>query len=77
MKGAPSPVLPVADFDKARGELISEIKRAPTRRVDNMLTQINAFAERLRMHARVIDAAAKDLRRFRLKITSWWWTLPG
>ena len=61
----PAPALPTGDFEAAREELVHEVERAPARRVDNMLTQIQTFAERLRLHARVLDAAARSLRSYR------------
>ena len=64
---APRPALPVEDFDRAREELVHEIRRAPARRVDNLLTRLQDHAERLRVHVRVADQAARDLRKFRLK----------
>ncbi len=66
--GAPPPVLPVGDFEKARSELIQEVRRAPARRVDNMLTQVADHVERLRMHLRIVDRAVRDLRAFRVKM---------
>ena len=71
VEGAPPPTLPAKDFDQARQSLVDEVRRAPMRRVDNLLTQTADFAERLRMHARVLDAAARDLRRFRRKARLW------
>jgi hypothetical protein len=64
----PPATLPTEDFEAAREELAREIRRAPTRRVDNMLTQVQNFSERLRLHARVLDAAARDLRAYRDRI---------
>ena len=64
---APRPALPVEDFDQSREELVREIRRAPARRVDNLLSRLQDHAERLRLHVRVSDQAARDLRRFRLK----------
>jgi hypothetical protein len=46
------------DFDKARRDLTDELRRAPTRRIDNQITQMQSYAERLRLHAFVIDEAA-------------------
>jgi hypothetical protein len=63
---APSP-LPTEDFVKAREELVKEIRRAPARRADNVLTQLRDHAERLRMHAQVLDCAVKDVGRFRIR----------
>jgi hypothetical protein len=65
---APPAALPTEDFEAAREELIEEIRRAPARRVDNMLTSVLLFAERLRLHARVLDASARQLRGYRNRI---------
>jgi GTP-binding protein EngB required for normal cell division len=59
--------LPVDDFEKARNDLIQEIRRAPTRRMDNQITQMQAFAERLRLHAFVLDDAAERFRRLQAR----------
>ena len=67
---APQGAIPLNDFDESREELIREIRRAPERRVDNMLTQAADHADRLRMHSRVLDRAARDLRQFRFKLWS-------
>jgi len=53
------------DFEKARHDLIDELRRAPTRRLDNQITQMQNYAERLRLHAYVIDDAATRYRRVR------------
>jgi hypothetical protein len=58
----PKSRLPMEDFEKARNNLISELRRTPTRRMDNQITQIQAYAERLRMHAMVIGEAADKLK---------------
>ncbi|WP_447248506.1 dynamin family protein [Meridianimarinicoccus sp. RP-17] len=63
--GQPASALPLDDFENARADLIGELRRAPTRRMDNQITQLQGFAERLRLHALVIDAAANRLRRAR------------
>jgi energy-coupling factor transporter ATP-binding protein EcfA2 len=65
LEGTPRSELPMDDFEKARGDLIDELRRAPTRRMDNQITQMQAFAERLRLHAFVIDEAAKRYRKSR------------
>ena len=67
LQGKPRSELPMADFEKARGDLIDELRRAPTRRMDNQITQMQVFAERLRLHASVIDEAAKRYRRSRVR----------
>ncbi|WP_343222726.1 dynamin family protein [Mameliella sediminis] len=63
--GQPVSDLPTADFDSARAELVTELYRVPTRRLDNLITQMQGFAERLRLHVFVIDAAARRFRRLR------------
>lgn len=68
VENQPAAGLPLDDFDKAREELDAEVRRAPARRADNVLTQVKTFAERLRLHATVIDVAARDLRRYRMKL---------
>jgi hypothetical protein len=58
----PKSRLPMEDFEKARNDLIGELRRAPTRRMDNQITQIQDYAERLRLHAMVIGEAADKLK---------------
>src|SRR5205814_6442698 len=68
VEGVAPPKLPTQDFVTAREELIREIKRAPARRVDNLVTQLEEHGQRLLVHAKVIDEAGRRLRRFRLKL---------
>ncbi len=56
------------DFEKARNDLIEQLRSAPTRRMDNQITQMAAFAERLRLHASVLDEAANRFRRLRWRV---------
>ena len=65
LEGKPRSALRMDDFDKARTELVGELRRAPTRRMDNQITQMAGFAERLRLHAFVIDEAARRYRAAR------------
>lgn len=65
LEGQPRGGLLMDDFDKAREDLVVEIRRAATRRMDNQITQMAAFAERLRLHACVIDEAAELYRAAR------------
>jgi hypothetical protein len=67
--------LPMEDFDKARNDLIGELRRAPTRRMDNQVTQIQAYAERLRLHALVIGEAADRLKASGLRWRGSWFLL--
>lgn len=66
--GAPESVLPLDDFEVAREEVITEIKRAPIRRVDNMITHAAHHAGRLRLHARIADSARRQLQRYRYSL---------
>jgi hypothetical protein len=63
----PKSRLPMEDFEKARNDLICELHRTPTRRMDNQITQIHAYAERLRLHAMVIDKAADTFKSIRAR----------
>lgn len=68
VEGARPPALPSRDFEAAREELVREIRRAPARRVDNLITQLEDHARRLLVHARVIDEAGREARRFRRRL---------
>ena len=65
--GKPASKLPVDDFNEARNGLVEELRSAPARRLDNLITQVQTFAERLRLHALVIDEAARRFRAVRMK----------
>jgi len=67
VEGVAPPKLPTQDFVTSREELVREVKRAPARRVDNLVTQLEEHGQRLLVHARVIDEAGRRLRRFRMK----------
>ena len=69
VEGAAEAVLPLEDFAVAREELIDEIRRAPIRRVNNMITHAARHCEHLRMHARIVDRAVDRLKGTR---TRWW-----
>lgn len=67
IKGNTRSALQLDDFEKARDDLIEELRSAPTRRMDNQITQMAAFAERLRLHASVLDEAARRFRKIRFR----------
>ncbi|MGY6547668.1 MAG: dynamin family protein [Roseinatronobacter sp.] len=67
IEGRPRSALRLDDFEKARGDLIAELRGAPTRRMDNQITQMGSFAERLRLHCGVLDEAAHRYRSARAK----------
>eukprot|EP01062_Namystynia_karyoxenos_P056923 TRINITY_DN47850_c0_g1_i1.p1 TRINITY_DN47850_c0_g1~~TRINITY_DN47850_c0_g1_i1.p1 ORF type:complete len:500 (+),score=159.39 TRINITY_DN47850_c0_g1_i1:131-1630(+) len=58
-ESATSVGLPLAEFDRVRGEVVREVMRAPSRRIDNLLTMLEQTAARLELVARVCD----NLRR--------------
>ncbi len=62
VEGAPTPALPLQDFQDGRQEVITEIRRAPAKRIDNILTRIHDHARRLRLQARVCSAASRTVR---------------
>jgi hypothetical protein len=60
-------LIPLKDFDASRDEVIAEIKRAPTRRADNLVNDLLHSARCLAVHARVCSQVARRIRRIRLK----------
>ncbi|MBK1649282.1 dynamin family protein [Rhabdochromatium marinum] len=73
----PKSRLPMEDFEKARDDLVAELRRAPTRRLDNQITQIQSYAERLRLHAMVIDRAVDRFKSSRARWRGLWLLLCG
>jgi len=55
--------LPVKDFDVSRQEVIAQIERAPTRRMDNLVTDLRQDATRLMIHQRVVREAGRRWRQ--------------
>ena len=49
----------LADLRKTRDDVLAEVRRAPSRRVDNAITRLQDAAALLLMHAEVTDAARK------------------
>jgi len=54
--------IPIGDFDVSRQEVIAQIERAPTRRMDNLVTDLRQDATRLMIHQRVMQEAGKRWR---------------
>jgi hypothetical protein len=52
--------VPLPDFDKQREEVRHEVRRAPFRRVDNIISRLYQHARRMRMHVTVLDALARE-----------------
>jgi hypothetical protein len=63
-----TPGLPLLAFDRARDEVVEEIKRAPARRLDNIVSRLYDHARRLRVHAIVCDQARRELDRARFRL---------
>jgi hypothetical protein len=59
--------LPLHDFDASREEIVAEIKRAPTRRADNIVSDLLVHARALLMQARVSQAIARHFLVLTLK----------
>jgi len=53
--------IPLSDFDTHRDEVIREIKRSPTRRADNIVSDLQTNARRLSMHIRVCQAVGERM----------------
>ncbi|MEZ0230084.1 MAG: dynamin family protein [Planctomycetota bacterium] len=62
--------LPLGSFDEAREEVIKEIRRAPTRRVDNIVSRLYDHARRLRIHALACDQARREVDRLVLRFAA-------
>lgn len=52
--------VPLEDFDKQREEVRQEVRRAPFRRVDNIISRLYNHARRMRVHVTVLDALARE-----------------
>lgn len=50
----------MADLEAARNELVAEVRRAPLRRVDNLVTRLYDSARVLKMHAVVMAGVRKE-----------------
>jgi hypothetical protein len=59
--------IPLDDFDKQREEVRQEVRRAPLRRVDNVISRLYAHTRRMRMHVLVLDRLARERRRLLLR----------
>jgi GTPase SAR1 family protein len=64
-------LIPLKDFDDSRDEVIAEIKRAPTRRADNLVSDLLVNARCLAIHARVCQLLARRFQTLEIKT----WTL--
>jgi hypothetical protein len=60
--------VPLHDFDSSRDEIIAEIKRAPTRRADNLVSDLLVHARALSMQARVAQAISRHFLTLQVKM---------
>ena len=51
------------ELERTRNEIIAEVHRAPSRRIDNVTTHLHDSALLLRMHAIVLNAVQKEYTR--------------
>ena len=63
--------IPLGDFDASREEIIAEIKRAPARRADNLVSGLLIQAKRLAVHSSVCLEAASAYNHLTNKIRVW------
>jgi GTPase SAR1 family protein len=56
------------DFDTSRGEVVAEIQRSPTRRTDNLVSDLHKSARRLSMHTKVCQEISNLYFRMRAKL---------
>lgn len=59
--------IPLQDFDASRSEVIEEIRRTPTRRADNVVSDLIHAGKRLVMHARLCNTISLDYRKIQVK----------
>jgi hypothetical protein len=61
------PGIPLHDFDISRKEIIEEVQRTPTRRADNVVSDLIHAGRRLSMHARLCNTISLDYRKIQMK----------
>lgn len=55
--------LPLDDFERARDEVADEVRRAPSRRLDNVVSRLYHYSRRLSIHATVLNQRHVERRR--------------
>ena len=61
-------MIPLRDFDASREEVIAEIQRAPTRRADNLVSDLLVNARLLAMQGQVCLTAARRYRSWAIRV---------
>jgi GTPase SAR1 family protein len=62
-----TPGIPLSDFDQSRQEVLEEIRRTPTRRADNLVSDLLQATRKLIMHARLCSTVKLEYRKLQLK----------
>eukprot|EP00744_Colponema_vietnamica_P010055 GILI01014240.1.p1 GENE.GILI01014240.1~~GILI01014240.1.p1 ORF type:complete len:491 (-),score=107.80 GILI01014240.1:160-1632(-) len=62
--------VPRIEMERSRRDVLEEVLRAPLRRLDNLITELEESAKRVAMAARVCNSLKKMYRRK-------WWSLTG
>jgi GTPase SAR1 family protein len=70
IEGMPSSVLPMNEFVQSRKHLIQKMEQTSLQRVDNILTDVTIYLERLLLHTQVLDTARRWLSGLRRKFYS-------
>jgi hypothetical protein len=60
-------VLPLAEFDAARLQVLEEIRRTPARRADNLVSELLQRGREIHLHARVCRELGRNYLRMRLQ----------
>jgi GTPase SAR1 family protein len=63
----PREIIPLKDFDASREEVIAEVKRAPTRRADNLVSDLLVNARSLAVHAQVAQLLGNRFQGIQIK----------
>lgn len=61
--------IPLDDFDESREEVLQEIRRAPLRRFDNLISDLHKTCKRLAMFANICRQISEDY--FKIRVRTW------
>jgi hypothetical protein len=53
----------LVDLERSRDEVVGEVRKAPKRRIDNVITRLADSVHLVQMHARVLEALRADFAR--------------
>jgi GTPase SAR1 family protein len=66
--GVPPSLLPVQEFEKARSTLVKKMEQTALQRVDNILTDVTIYLDRILLHTHILDSARRWLSALRVKV---------